>query len=48
MTEDLFEDQAEERFHNLRAFMAKIAKPEPGSKATAARDYLLDVREYVM
>ncbi|MFI6883870.1 ATP-binding protein [Streptosporangium canum] len=46
-TEKLTDEQTETRFRRLRGFMGQIRKPEGGSKSTAQRDYLLDVRKHV-
>ena len=43
----LSDEEAEERFARIGRFMAKIALPQGGSRATASRDLLLDVREHV-
>ena len=47
VTEELPDEEAEARFARLRAFIGKIAKPEPGSRAGAERDRYLDVRKHV-
>lgn len=46
-TEELTDEQTEARFTQLRTFINQIRKPEGGSKSTAQRDYLLDVRKHV-
>ncbi|MDB5145936.1 MAG: hypothetical protein JWQ66_4651 [Mucilaginibacter sp.] len=46
-TEELSDEQTEARFKRLQGFMRQIRKPEGGSKSTAQRDYLLDVRKHV-
>jgi uncharacterized protein YPO0396 len=47
VTQDLPDEEAEARFTRLRAFIAKIAKPDPGSRAGGERDRYLDVRKHV-
>ncbi|MEU6720406.1 SbcC/MukB-like Walker B domain-containing protein [Nonomuraea sp. NPDC046802] len=46
-TEKLTNEQTEARFKRLREFMSRIRKPASGSKGTAQRDRLLDVRNHV-
>lgn len=45
VTVDWTDDQADERFRQLRQFMKQLAKPEPGAPST--RDDLLDVRKHI-
>jgi uncharacterized protein YPO0396 len=47
ITEELTDEQAEARFRRLRALIAKVRKPEPGSKSSNSRDTFLDVRRQV-
>lgn len=46
-TEQFTDEQTEERFLRLQAFMAGIRKPEDESKPSPTRDLLLDVRRHV-
>lgn len=46
-TEEFSDEQTEERFLRLQAFMASIRKPEDESKPSPTRDLLLDVRRHV-
>jgi uncharacterized protein YPO0396 len=46
-TEELTDEQTERRFTRLHDFMARIRKPEPGSRSESQRDLLLDVRKHV-
>lgn len=47
LTEDLSDEQAESRFRRLRKFIARIRKPEAGTRPTVNRDVYLDVRKHV-
>ncbi|AMB59197.1 ATP-binding protein [Microterricola viridarii] len=46
-TEQFTDEQTEERFLRLQAFMAGIRRPEDESKPSPTRDLLLDVRRHV-
>lgn len=48
LTQQMSDDDAEQRFVRLRAFMQRIRKPDDsGSRSTAQRDRLLDVRKHI-
>ncbi|MFT2816674.1 ATP-binding protein [Leifsonia sp. A12D58] len=46
-TDEFTDDETENRFRRLQAFMAQIRKPEDESKPSPTRDALLDVRRHV-
>ncbi|WP_051973089.1 ATP-binding protein [Cryobacterium sp. MLB-32] len=46
-TEDFTDEQTEDRFIRLQAFMNLIRRPETDSKTPSQRDLLLDVRKHV-
>lgn len=46
-TDELTDDQTEDRFRRLQAFMNLIRKPDDDAKGTSQRDDLLDVRKHV-
>ncbi|MBB5640724.1 ATP-binding protein [Cryobacterium roopkundense] len=46
-TEDFTDEQTEDRFIRLRAFMNLIRRPETESRTESSRDLLLDVRKHV-
>lgn len=48
VTTDLTDEQAEQRFQQLRSFIARIRKPDDGARpAGPSRDIYLDVRRHV-
>ncbi|MEU8309824.1 SbcC/MukB-like Walker B domain-containing protein [Actinomadura sp. NPDC048955] len=47
LTQQMSDDEAEQRFTRLRAFMQRIGKPDDPSRSTAQRDRLLDVRKHI-
>ena len=47
ITEDVSDEQAEDRFRRLRKFIARIRKPDAGARPTVSRDVYLDVRKHV-
>jgi len=46
-TEEFTDDETENRFQRLQAFMAKIRRDDEGTRGASERDLLLDVRKHV-